>query len=493
MSIDTNVAVMSAKLKGDTQTLQQMAAQGDMSAFLALKEILDRQQARKAAGDVVTENTPEQPSVLSQVSQAVAQEAPPAGLAAAYAEGGPVKDIPTDGYNTIPAEDAGLSYWEQMKRLAGAPFGILGAAGRELAREADIPGFMRRRTPGEQYKRGEGAERSADTPQAPGRTYDTGSQEYTSPTPDGAPAAVAAPVRSGGTKPGKLPPGIAGVAGPEPTPTPAVAVPEAAKPRADYDAFLKEMQGLSAEEKAARIKKMEAEKANFEQTETRLKGKPYDKLFSLFEHMSQQRTSNPLSALGGASAAFQKEQRDREKELETLQTLRRTQEAAANLANIAAAKGDIVAMHEHAGKADEAKRKADELAGKLKLEAAQTAHAQAQADNTAKDAESRRIAANAAMKGAEAREAKIGAAGGAKPWSEKDKAIWLQKDKANLLAQAKAAMLANPMMTMPTDDALMRQAQKNLDRVIAAQAGGAPTIPDTAAPAAGEWGMRKLQ
>lgn len=68
MSIAQDTQAMQAKLQGNTQALQAMAAQGNMAALLALKEMLDQQQYAQSMKANAAMQTPEMEPVLNQMA-----------------------------------------------------------------------------------------------------------------------------------------------------------------------------------------------------------------------------------------------------------------------------------------------------------------------------------------------------------------------------------------------------------------------------------------
>jgi hypothetical protein len=84
MSIAQDTQAMQAKLQGNTQALQAMAAQGNMAALLALKEMLDQQQYAQSMKANAAMQTPEMEPVLNQMASGLQAAQTQRG----FAEGG---------------------------------------------------------------------------------------------------------------------------------------------------------------------------------------------------------------------------------------------------------------------------------------------------------------------------------------------------------------------------------------------------------------------
>lgn len=109
MSLQSSMAVMKAKLAGNEMQLKALAAQGDMEAAAALKELLDKKQLQTDVQNQGAMQTPEQPSVLDQMVQ------PPQSGIAAYAGGGLRRGFFEGGTSTAdminnPSEGGAANY-----------------------------------------------------------------------------------------------------------------------------------------------------------------------------------------------------------------------------------------------------------------------------------------------------------------------------------------------------------------------------------------------
>lgn len=129
MSLQSSMAVMKAKLAGNEMQLKALAAQGDMEAAAALKEMLDAKQMQSNIRNNDALQNEEQPSVLDQMSM------PQSGLAA-YAGGGRVRNFQAGG---VPAFEM---YTDSMPRNMKPLYAASRAAPEEAA--AAGPGFLDR-------------------------------------------------------------------------------------------------------------------------------------------------------------------------------------------------------------------------------------------------------------------------------------------------------------------------------------------------------------
>lgn len=131
MSLQSSMAVMKAKLAGNEMQLKALAAQGDMEAAAALKEMLDAKQLKTDVQNQGAMQTPDQPSVLDQMTM------PQSGLAA-YAGGGRVRAFQAGG---VPATKSPGFSWENDTDVT--PWQRQGFARR--AQEGDVGGRVTQR------------------------------------------------------------------------------------------------------------------------------------------------------------------------------------------------------------------------------------------------------------------------------------------------------------------------------------------------------------
>lgn len=433
MSIDSDVEVMRAKLAGakGVPSLMAMAAKGNMSAAIALKEIKDQEDAKAAMQRQAGIQT-DMPagSVLSGLAAEIEAQKAPMPTTPMYADGGRVRNfaagkevnIPTDGYPAAPAPDeqAPLSEWERnlfntLSALPGASslkgLGVgmgMGARGIAPALTAMFAGTAPKTAEAGSLPSDEAQAtvfNSSHSPEAREmaellRNYKKPAAKAKDKTPGaGLADAVTDEMRADDRQPR---PSLQGQA--------------AAAPQTPEDIYLAKLEKLREEGKKLSAEQQKLLDDAHAKNKERLKG---DGIWGILRHIGAQAgTKNggrAMNAFAAGTREYNKEEKDRKGLVDKADELHAQNSLLLKKADLLAAEGDLKGAYE-------LRNQAAKNAQEMELKKAQTRMYNANADAKPEEAAAKTVAA--AKKGG------AGGAGGAKPMTAYQKVQAMQKARA---------------------------------------------------------------
>lgn len=458
MSIAADAGVMDAKLKGNIPMLQQMAAQGSMSALAALKELIDGQNYAKSLAQNAQIQTPEMAPVLQQLMGK--SQAPQT-----FADGGSVGEEDSDGY--LPGE----SIWERAMRRAKSG---LTAVGQTLNKSPGTPGAY---DPG--------------TPRAPvpASLLDPNYGHEGR----GKPVVGTSPV---GAKRPTAPSGIAAIAGPEddepvrvspgrsptgPTSTPAPAAAAADSPADFLEKYLASQKGFADERSGLTAASRAQAQAALERGQKQANSG--SGIMGLLRNVAASPSSRALTSLSQGAVKTYDEKQARGEKLNALQDAFDKHDMLLQQADLAARQGDVATEYK-------LRTAAAELARKMKLDESTVR----MNDSHAGYYEGMEKRAEAEAKFADRNKGKTGGSGGAggiKPMNPIALEGRIQAAARAMLAADKEAGKMDINHVPLTEEEAYNKASARVRSSVGAPGGA--TIPSNAVPSATGWGKATIK